>query len=100
MMGVGAKRALGLYRSCAPRHRFAGFQPSESLVPSKQRGVGNSGPHLVAETVHRSATRRDPGHLRYCQIEAFRANPTPRCWQRGVLKPHYLATHSELETSI
>ena len=21
MMGVGAKRALGLYRSCAPRHR-------------------------------------------------------------------------------
>ena len=22
MMGVGAKRALGLYRSCAPRHHF------------------------------------------------------------------------------
>ena len=22
MMGVGAKRALGLYRSCAPRHRI------------------------------------------------------------------------------
>ena len=24
MMGVGAKRALGLYRSCAPRHQLAG----------------------------------------------------------------------------
>ena len=24
MMGVGAKRALGLYRSCAPRHLAAG----------------------------------------------------------------------------
>ncbi len=23
MMGVGAKRALGLYRSCAPRHLIA-----------------------------------------------------------------------------
>ena len=26
-MGVGAKRALGLYRSCAPRHRRLGFRP-------------------------------------------------------------------------
>ena len=26
MMGVGAKRALGLYRSCAPRHITAPFQ--------------------------------------------------------------------------
>ena len=25
MMGVGAKRALGLYRSCAPRQDFAYF---------------------------------------------------------------------------
>ena len=24
MMGVGAKRAIGLYRSCAPRHVFGG----------------------------------------------------------------------------
>ncbi len=32
MMGVGAKRALGLYRSCAPRHIIAAFSPSgESL---------------------------------------------------------------------
>ena len=27
MMGVGAKRALGLYRSCAPRQFLIGFQP-------------------------------------------------------------------------
>ena len=26
MMGVGAKRALGLYRSCAPRQRIDGYQ--------------------------------------------------------------------------
>ena len=35
----------------------------------------------------------------YCQVESFRADPTPRCWQRGALKPHYLAARSELETS-
>ena len=27
MMGVGAKRALGLYRSCAPRQHIAGITP-------------------------------------------------------------------------
>ena len=26
MMGVGAKRAIGLYRSCAPRQRHAGLE--------------------------------------------------------------------------
>ncbi len=26
-----------------------------------------------------------------CQVEAFRADPTPRCWQRRALKPHHLA---------
>ena len=35
----------------------------------------------------------------YCQVEAFRADPTPRCWQHGSLEPHYLAARSELETS-
>ena len=24
---------------------------------------------------------------RYCQVEAFRADPTPRYWQRRALKP-------------
>ena len=36
---------------------------------------------------------------RYCQVEPFRAAPTPRCWQRGALEPHYLAARPELETS-
>ena len=31
--------------------------------------------------------------------EAFRADPTPRCWQRRALKPHHLAARFELETS-
>ena len=35
----------------------------------------------------------------YCQVEAFKADPTPRCWQRGALEPHYLAARSKLETS-
>ena len=29
----------------------------------------------------------------------FRADPTPRYWQRRALKPHHLAARSELETS-
>ena len=33
MMGVGAKRALGLYRSCAPRHCFALFLIVSSQEP-------------------------------------------------------------------
>ena len=35
----------------------------------------------------------------YCQVEAFRADPTPRCWQRRALKPHHLAARFKLETS-
>ena len=35
----------------------------------------------------------------YCQVEAFRADPTPRYWQRRALKPHHLAARFELETS-
>ena len=32
MMGVGAKRAIGLYRSCAPRQRRAyGYRDEEYL---------------------------------------------------------------------
>ena len=36
MMGVGAKRALGLYRSCAPRHRLA----AEQGYASAQNNLG------------------------------------------------------------
>ena len=32
MMGVGAKRALGLYRSCAPRHTWAAFSSQRATV--------------------------------------------------------------------
>ncbi len=35
----------------------------------------------------------------YCQVEAFRADPTPRYWQRRALKPHHLVARFELETS-
>ena len=46
------------------------------------------------------APRHRPHHCRrYCQVEAFRANPTPRYWQRRALKPHHLAARFELETS-
>ncbi len=31
MMGVGVKRALGLYRSCAPRHIYDGNPPIQDL---------------------------------------------------------------------
>ena len=30
---------------------------------------------------------RPRGRCHCCQVEAFRADPTPRCWQRGALKP-------------
>ena len=33
MMGVGAKRALGLYRSCAPRHRTVSLWTREDRRP-------------------------------------------------------------------
>ncbi len=36
---------------------------------------------------------------RYCQVEAFRADPTPRYRQRRALKPHHLVARFELETS-
>ena len=32
MMGVGAKRALGLYRSCAPRHLLVAAQAGLEFV--------------------------------------------------------------------
>ena len=32
MMGVGAKRALGLYRSCAPRQLFSTFARCQDLL--------------------------------------------------------------------
>ena len=42
---------------------------------------------------------RPRGRCHCCQVEAFRADPTPRCWQRHALKPHHLAARFELETS-
>ena len=47
-----------------------------------------------------STTVRSPDAFSwYCQVKAFRADPTPRCWQRRALKPHHLAARFELETS-
>ena len=37
MMGVGAKRALGLYRSCAPRHFNATYHPTSAWVIQQLR---------------------------------------------------------------
>ena len=37
--------------------------------------------------------------LSFLLVEAFRADPTPRYWQRHALKPHHLAARFELETS-
>ena len=51
----------------------------------------------VAEFIHHHHGERN--HQGYCQVEAFRADPTPRCWQRRALKPHHLAARFELETS-
>ena len=39
MMGVGAKRALGLYRSCAPRQRRAGKQFVLLVYPGENHHV-------------------------------------------------------------
>ena len=39
MMGVGAKRALGLYRSCAPRHTIGDINPEELRDALFQRRV-------------------------------------------------------------
>ncbi len=55
MMGVGAKRALGLYRSCAPRQLFAygdlNGEPLESrhavITPYLFDGGALANPHLV-----------------------------------------------------
>ena len=58
------------------------------------------GPAADEERLDRWMTASfDRWSARYCQVEAFKADPTPRCWQRGALKPHYLAARSELETS-
>ena len=40
MMGVGAKRALGLYRSCAPRHLLA-----DGITPDVLRKLDTSCAH-------------------------------------------------------
>ena len=34
----------------------------------------------------------------YCQVEAFRTDPTPRCWQRRALKPVVSKNTNELKT--
>ncbi len=55
---------------------------------------------LSVEAATGTLTSDDEDQLRrYCQVEAFGADRTPRCWQRGTLEPHYLAARSELETS-
>ena len=33
---------------------------------------------------------RPRGRCHCCQVEALRADPTPRCWQRDALEPHFL----------
>ena len=41
MMGVGAKRAIGLYRSCAPRQRIVGFAAEELQADEIRTFAGN-----------------------------------------------------------
>ena len=57
MMGVGAKRALGLYRSCAPRHY---------LIAAKYDGSKNRSPG-------RPPTAKD---IRELIVRMARENPT------------------------
>ena len=38
--------------------------------------------------------------LPYCQVEVFRADPTPRCWQRRALKPVLSQNTNELEICV
>ena len=45
MMGVGVKRALGLYRSCAPRQRLVAFAVTLSALLS-----GIAAPRVHAQT--------------------------------------------------
>ncbi len=54
MMGVGAKRALGLYRSCAPRQRVAANELGKSIGAMDRRQFVR--PHL--EKTHRNAPKR------------------------------------------
>ena len=51
MMGVGAKRALGLYRSCAPRQRKATSTGSMDFCNARQllKGKGDVSRRSVAE---------------------------------------------------
>ena len=39
MMGVGAKRAIGLYRSCAPRHRDPGRARERDTIATNEKSV-------------------------------------------------------------
>ncbi len=54
MMGVGAKRALGLYRSCAPRHVLAetptGGRRSNII---HRRSTIHGNPHLCLTRLYR-----------------------------------------------
>ena len=48
MMGVGAKRVLGLYRSCAPRHRWSGSDRVQHLHRGEHEFAGPQLPWLSA----------------------------------------------------
>ena len=45
MMGVGAKRAIGLYRSCAPRHQGI----DNELITPLPASVKDAGPVVSRE---------------------------------------------------
>ena len=75
------------------QRRAYGYRDEEYL---KLKIVAAFLPPLPRNAVFKpTRIRVDP----FLLVEVFRADPTPRCWQRRTLKPHHLAAHFELETS-
>ena len=68
MMGVGAKRAIGLYRSCAPRHKHS-TSPAvvEALLTAMSafHGIGRDTAFHTGRLVHAIVlvSTHDPGEL-------------------------------------
>ena len=119
----GSTQLVDLFKNLSVSHGVIGErsswynsnQPStltENVANVNLRGLGasrtlvliNSRRHVPVPA--RLTNSKQRKHLKcpedaegYCQVEAFRADPTPRYWQRRALKPHHLAARFELETS-
>ena len=87
---LSSRQSEGLLRSLFALMKLDNDVPDHTTISRRKAKLG--------KVPFYQDKQKTPLH-RYCQVEAFRADPTPRCWYRGALKPHYLAARSELETS-